>query len=158
MDAKERNFDHKLLNGLAPDEVTAFLRQCQKKKYPDGTCLFLEKSEAKTLYLLLEGNIELCFELPGDRSEVTTITTEEPGETIGWSAIVPPHIYRLSGYCRGETTVYEIDSGSLTILFEANYHLGCIFMRNIAELVGERFYQIQDKLAKVLGEELMSGW
>ena len=36
--------------------------------------------------------------------------------------------------------------------------MGYIFMRNIAELIGERLFQVQDQLAKVLGEELIDGW
>jgi hypothetical protein len=44
------------------------------------------------------------------------------------------------------------------VLFETNYHLAYIFMRNIAILTGERLHHVQDKLAKVLADEAVNGW
>ncbi len=52
----------------------------------------------------------------------------------------------------------EIDQDSLQVLFETNYHLAYIFMRNIAVLTGEHLRQVQDRLAKVLADEAISGW
>jgi len=151
-------FAEGLFKGFAPDETEAFLRRCQEKTYPDGTNLFMEQSEATKLYLILQGSIDLNFEMPQRENADTTIASRKPGSAVGWSAIVPPHIYRLSGYCRGETTLLEIDRDALQAIFETNYHLGYIFMRNIAVLTGERLLQVQDKMAKVLADEAVSGW
>ena len=71
---------------------------------------------------------------------------------------MPPYQYRLSGYCRGETTLLEINRDELQRLFETNYHLAYIFMRNIAALTAERLNHVQDKLAKVLADEAVNGW
>ncbi len=151
-------FSEGLFKGFAPDETEAFLRRCQKNTYPDGTHLFMEQSEATKLYLILKGSIDLNFEMPQRENAYTTIATRKPGDAVGWSAIVPPHKYRLSGYCRGETSLLEIDRNTLQVLFEMNYHLGYIFMRNIAVLTGERLLQVQDKMAKVLADEAVNGW
>ena len=147
-----------LFNGFAPDETVAFLRRCQENTYPDGTLLFMEQSEATKLYLILKGSIDLNFEMPQRENADTKIASRKPGAAIGWSAIVPPHKYRLSGYCRGETTLLEIDRDAQQVLFETNYHLGYIFMRNIAILTGERLLQVQDKMAKILADEAVNGW
>ena len=151
-------FAEGLFKGLAPDETTAFLRQCHEKTYKDGTRLFLEQSEAKKLYLILNGGISLHFEMPQRENADTTIVSLKPGSTVGWSVIVPPYQYRLSGYCNGETTLLEIDREALEKLFETNYHLAYIFMRNIAALTAERLNQVQDKLAIVLANEAATGW
>jgi CRP-like cAMP-binding protein len=151
-------FAEGLFKGLAPDETKAFLRQCQEMTYPDGTNLFMEKTEATKLYMILSGGIDLHFEMPQRENADTTIASRKPGDAVGWSAIVPPHRYRLSGYCRGKTTLLEIDRDTLQVMFETNYHLAYIFMRNIAVLTGERLHHVQDKLAKVLSDEAVSGW
>ena len=147
-----------LFKGLAPDETDAFLRRCQEKTYADGTNLFMEQSEATKLYLIMKGGIDLHFEMPQRENADTTIASRKPGAAVGWSAIVPPHKYRLSGYCRGKTTLLEIDRDTLHMIFETNYHLAYIFMRNIATLTGERLHHVQDKLAKVLADEAVNGW
>ena len=147
-----------LFKGLAPDETTAFLRQCCEATYKDGTNLFMEQSNATKLYLILSGAVELRYEMPQRENADTTIASLEPGDAVGWSVIVPPYQYRLSGYCRGETALLEIDRDSLERLFETNYHLAYLFMRNIAMLTGERLNQVQSKLARVLADEANTGW
>ncbi len=151
-------FAEGMFKGFAPDETEAFLRRCEEKTYPDGTNLFMEQTEATKLYLILKGGIDLHFEMQQRENADTTIASRKPGAAVGWSAIVPPHQYRLSGYCRGETSLLEIDRETLQLIFETNYHLAYIFMRNIAVLTGERLHHVQDKLAKVLADEAVNGW
>ena len=151
-------FAEGLFKGLAPDETEAFLRRCQENTYPDGTNLFVEQTGATKLYLILKGGIDLHFEMPKRENANTKIASRKPGAAVGWSAIVPPYQYRLSGYCKGETTLLEIDRDTLNVIFETNYHLAYIFMRNIAVLTGERLHHVQDKLAKTLVDEAVNGW
>ena len=147
-----------LFKGLAPDETKAFLRMCKEKTYPDGHKLFTEQSDATRLYLILGGGIELHFEMPKHEKADTAIASLKPGMAVGWSAIVPPYEYKLSGYCQGKTVLLEIERETLEMLFETNYHLAYIFMRNIAVLAGERVNHVQDRLASVLAAEAVDGW
>lgn len=158
MNETAKLFADGLFKGLAADETTAFLRRCQKHTYRDGTSLFKEQTKADKLYLILQGGVVLHFEMPQRENADTTIVSLNPGDAVGWSVIVPPYQYRLSGYCRGETTLLEIDRQTLEVLFETNYHLAYIFLRNIAMLTGERLNQVQEKLAKVLANEAVTGW
>ena len=151
-------FANGLFKGLAPDETKAFLRMCQEKTYPDSHKLFAEQSEATELYLILDGGIELRFEMPRHEKADTAIASLKSGMAVGWSAIVPPYEYKLSGYCQGKTLLLEIERETLDILFETNYHLAYIFMRNIAVLAGERVNHVQDRLATVLAAEAVDGW
>ena len=154
-----RDMEFKILDGLSREEVSAFLSLCRKNKYPHGTCLFTERTEAGTFYLVLDGSIELRFEMPGKRhADGTLITTQGSGEAVGWSVLIPPFSYSLSGYCRGETAVLEIDKADFSTLFDGNYHLAYIITRNVGTLVGERLLRMEDALAKCLGEEIMSEW
>jgi CRP-like cAMP-binding protein len=158
MTDKTRILAEGLLKGLAPDEAEVFLRRCDEKIYKDGTKLFMEQAEATKLYMILAGGIDLHFEMPQRENADTKIASLKQGSATGWSAIVPPYQYRLSGYCRGETTLLEINRDKLQRLFETNYHLAYIFMRNIAALTAERLNHVQDKLAKVLADEAVNGW
>jgi CRP/FNR family transcriptional regulator, cyclic AMP receptor protein len=158
--SRERSgMKYKILDGLTAEEAAQLLQLCREKKYEDGTCLFTEKGKATTLYLIVKGCIELRFELPGKRQAPGTIITSlRPGEAVGWSTMVPPYRYSLSGYCRGETVVLEVDEPHLTRLFQSDYRIGFFIMRNLTSLIGERLYRIEDALAKCLGEELLSEW
>jgi CRP-like cAMP-binding protein len=150
-------FSEGLFRGLAPDEAEAFVRRCEKKAYYDQTRLFQEMTEATCLYLLLEGEVELKFAMPAQRGEAV-LAIRKPGDAIGWSTLVPPYQYTFSGVCKGDVTVLQIDRGTMQEVFATNYHLGYIFMRNVAALSGDRLLRVQDKLAKVLGDEAVTGW
>jgi len=158
MDNQIELFADGLFKGLAPDEAAAFLRQCSEATHEDGANLFMEQSDATRLYLIVSGGVELRFEMQQREKADTTIATLKPGEAVGWSGVVPPYKYRLSGYCRGKTTLLEIERNTLERLFEKNYHLAYIFMRNIAMLTGQRLNQVQSKLARVLADEAATGW
>lgn len=157
MDTNVAMFSEGLLKGLAADEAEAFIGRCQKKTYSDSTVLFEEGSEATRLYLLVSGTIDLQFKLPADKG-MSTLATRSPGDAVGWSTVVPPHEYRFSGVCKGETSVLEIDRVTLQSLFSTNYHLAYIFMRNIAVLSGDRLNRVQEKLARFLCDEAINGW
>lgn len=148
----------RLLQGLAPDEVSAFSRVCTKKTYPDGTKLFNEGSEARILYILVEGLVDLCFELPGNRNPGVIVTIENPGDAVGFSAITEPYKYHSSGYCKKQVTIVEIVRENLSALFETNYHIAFILMRNIAGIISQRLFQFQHQLSKKLGEDVINGW
>ena len=113
--------------------------------------------ETNKLYLPISGSVELFFKLPGNTGDVV-LEVRQPGDAIGWSSLVPPYQYRFSGICRGETTVFEIDRQTMHSLFATNYHLGYIFMRNIAVLSGDRLLHVREKLAKAFGDEASTGW
>lgn len=151
-------FENGLFKGFAPDEAKAFLRRCSETTYKDGSNLFTEQSDATKLYLVSKGAVELRFEMHQRENVDTTIATLKPGDAVGWSVIVPPYQYRLSGYTKGDTTLLEIDREALEVLFENNYHLAFVFMRNVAMVAGERLNQVQDKLARVLADEASTGW
>lgn len=150
-------FSEGILQGLAPDEAEAFLNRCELISYRDGSVLFREMTEATRLYLPVSGAIELRFDLPGDKGEAV-LATRKPGEAVGWSSMVPPHQYTFSGVCKGKTEVYEIDRATMMALFSTNYHLGFIFMRNIAVLSGDRLHRVQEELARVLCDEAVNNW
>ena len=152
-----KDVEFEILEGLAPEEISKFLALGLKNTYPDGTLLFKEKTDAKTLYLVIEGRIELRFEMPGRRKEEETIIAREGrGEAVGWSVFVPPYSYTLSGYCRGRTVVLEILRESFTTLFENDFRMAYIITRNVAAVIGERLCSLEDALAKCPGEEILS--
>lgn len=126
--AQVKLFADGLFKDLTPDEAEAFVRRCEKKTYRDQTVLFQE------------------------------LTVRQPGDAIGWSSLVPPYQYAFSGVCKGKVTLLQIDRAAMLEVFASNYHLGYVFMRNIAALTGDRLQRVQEKLARVMCDEAINGW
>jgi hypothetical protein len=66
---------------------------------------------------------------------------------------------RLSGYCgtRG-CCVIKIHKKDLFELFEKDPKMGYLIMSYLIKVVGYRFDQFQDEIAKSKGDEIMHVW
>jgi hypothetical protein len=91
---------------------------------------------------------------------VATITAQgTESKTFGWSCFVPPYTYRLSAYCSSQSCkIIKIGKESLLKLFDNDVELGYQVMSFLVKTVGYRFQQFQDKIAKVMGDEILSDW
>ena len=66
---------------------------------------------------------------------------------------------RLSAYCAADRTkIVRISKESLLRLFDEDFKMGYVFLTYLIKVVGYRFHQFQDVVAKNMGESLMCGW
>lgn len=146
--------------GLDTGQLSRVAALCRKVSANNGDRIFAENQEAKDLCFLVDGRIDLRFELPQKTtSEDMTILTIESGDTFSWSAFVPPHRYTLSAYCVSGGCIYmRAGREELTDLFDVEPRIGYIFMRNLNRVVGRRIRALQEELAKVSGQDLIDGW
>lgn len=126
--------------------------------------LFQEGEDAKHLWVVIEGQVDLRFDMPGRATSPESTVTRTKAQktearTLGWSCFVPPHKMRLSAYCiSDECKVIRIEKEGLVRLFEKDPKIGYLVMSYMVEVVGFRFQQFQDEMAKHLGEDMMHGW
>jgi (2Fe-2S) ferredoxin/signal-transduction protein with cAMP-binding, CBS, and nucleotidyltransferase domain len=134
-----------VFKGLAEDQLTIIQECCSEKGFSHGDKLFDEGDEASHLWIVMEGQVDLRFELPGRSTSMkNTITTISKTKTFGWSSLVVPNEYALSAYCATrKCTVVKVEKECLFNLFEKNARLGYVTMSNLSEIIGKRF----DRLA-----------
>lgn len=146
--------------GLTPEEADKLTSICKEGKADKDDEIFPEGAEAAKLYILAKGKVDLRYKLPGKpATKESTITNLIAGDTFGWSAMIPPHIYKLGAYCDEDRTQFLIIEREEALrLFEAEPRIGYIFMTNLAQVMSRRFHEIQEDLAKRHGMELMCEW
>ena len=82
-----------------------------------------------------------------------------PNMTFGWSSLVPPHKYRLSAYCGTRTCkVIKVERDALINLFAQDAQIGYKVMINLLSVVGSRFLNLQDEVARQRGSDIMNQW
>jgi len=152
--------DVEVFKGLSGSQLTAVQECCQKKEFEQDTKLFGEGEPADHLWIVMEGRVDLRCELPGlASSEENTISSISAGGAIGWSCFVSPYKYRLSGYCAsGQCELIRIEKEHIIQLFEVDAGAGYVVMSNMAAVVGRRFNRLQDEIARLRGQHVMSGW
>ena len=116
------------------------------------------------MWFVVAGQVDLRFEMPDRRatSEEMTVSSVEvkqkdpEAKTLGWSCFVPPYKMRLSAYCvTRRCEVVRIKKEALLGLFNKDPLMGYKFMSYMITVVGYRFHQFQDHVARNMGEDLI---
>ena len=153
--------------GMDRGQLSKLQPNCQEFGFNQGDKLFTEGDSAEHLWIVMDGRVDLRFELPAGRptskehtvSSVNIDRKEAVAQTFGWSCFVPPYKMRLSAYCAADRTkILRISKESLLKLFDEDYKMGYVFLTYLITVVGYRFHQFQDVVAKNMGESLLCGW
>lgn len=148
-------------------QVELIQKHCEILEYEKEDKLFSEGDEATHLWIVTKGVVDLRFEMPdgrptSDKQTITNVDVEHrdpEAKVLGWSCFVPPYQMRLSAYCVTEiATIVRIEKSRLIAVFEKDPEIGYKFLSYLITVVGYRFHQFQDQVAKNMGEDLMSGW
>jgi hypothetical protein len=154
-----------MFKGLSDPQLEAIGKYCEKIEFHRGDRLFREGDPADHVWIVEDGQVDLRFELPGsrptsDQMTISTLSVEEQRKRIlGWSCFVPPYHMRLSGYCGTRScSVIKIPKADLVGLFDKDPHMGYVVMSYLVKVVGFRFNQFQDEIAKSKGSEILNAW
>ena len=115
-----------IFKGLDDDQLNQISAGCHEKEYRNANRVFAEGENANHVWIVMEGQVDLRFDLPGrPTSEENTIFSITAGNTLGWSGFVPPFQYKLSAYCATRSCkILLINKEFLIDLFEKDNQLG----------------------------------
>ena len=107
-----------------------------------GETLFEVEQPADTLYLLLEGNIDLHYividrEDPRIRKDFF-VSEINPGEILGLSAFIEPYQYTLTAIVTNGSRLVKFNAAGLRELQDSDPKLGCGIMRQVAKALMSR--------------------
>jgi CRP-like cAMP-binding protein len=135
---------YELLNGLSPAEADQVLALGTRVTVPSGGPLFRLGDPADRLFLTERGRIRLTLPmLVRGRQEDILIEEKSPGETVGWSALVPPYSFTLSATAPLETEVIALSRETLCAFCDSSPAVGYKIGMNLAILVGQRLQLVQ---------------
>ncbi len=128
----------------------AALPSCREEAYQPEGVIFRTGDEARYLYVLKRGGIDLMVEAPPKSEQAATqivlerITT---GGFFGWSALVKPHFYTVSAICKEPSSMVVISGVELIALFEKEYHIGYKVFQSLSHIIGTRLRDMEQVLA-----------
>ena len=136
--------DHELLNGLSPAEVEQVMALGTRITVPSGGTLFRLGDPADKIFLQVRGRIRLTLPIQvRGRDEDILIEEKSPGQTVGWSALIPPHRFTLSARAPLETEVIAFQRDVLQDFFEKSPRIAYKISLNLAIVVGHRLQLLQ---------------
>ena len=128
----------------------AALPSCRKETYQPEEVIFRAGNEAKYLYVLEEGLIDLVMKVPPEAKQATSQVVVDritKGGLFGWSALVKPRVYVMSAICKEPAVIVRVSGVELTALFDSAHHIGYKVFQSLSHIIGARLRDVEQVLA-----------
>lgn len=119
--------------------------------YPAGTTLLREGDETGIFAVVTRGRVALRLRVP-ERGPVTILTVE-PGDVVGWSALVPPHRSTSTAVTIEPTTLLVFEARRLRELLEADLPLAATLYPRLMEAIGRRLSAARHQLLDLYAQQ-----
>lgn len=119
----------------------------QEKAISAGDVLFREDEPADTLYVVVEGEMDLHYTLGS--GELRSVDHLVGGDLMVWSSVLPPHKTTSLGKAATDVKLIAIDGPKLRSLMDDIPQLGHSLMHGVAEALASRLKGARAQLAVV---------
>ncbi len=126
----ETNF-FKGIDSEVMDKITAI---CNEEEHPKDKVLFKKDEDAKSLFILKGGTVNLVIHNGGTLATLLT----EPGEVFGWSCMVEGGVYTASGICATDSKIVKIDRDELNEIFDQHPDVGLKIIKRLGAVFAQR--------------------
>ena len=123
---------------LSTGQVQKLASISREETYEAGQYIFREGEQARSLFVIEDGTIELKMKItvvPERRKGIATADVITKGATFGWSAVVEPHTFIGSAKAVVRCKVVAIDGGQLTQLMDSDHTMGYEVMKRFSQAV-----------------------
>jgi CRP-like cAMP-binding protein len=122
-----------------------------------GAMVLHEGRETPFLGLVETGRVALRLRAP-EQGHPLSIKTIEPGELLGWSALVPPYRATVDAIATEPTTLLAIDAAALRSEVARNSGLALELLPTLLRTVSERLAASWHQLLDLLPEAAVEPW
>ena len=133
-----------LLKGLPTIDAEQALALGTRITVSSGAELFGLGAPADSLFVIERGRIRLTLPMQiRGREEDVMVEERTPGQTVGWSALIPPYRFTLKATAPLETDVIALSREALNGYFAAHPAAGYAVTLNLASVIGQRLQLFQ---------------
>ena len=127
-----------MLNNLKVSMLEKLSNITSIKTYKACDYIFNEGDDAENLYAVIEGRVRLEI----DKKHITRISINDivQGMAFGFSALVDTERKSYTTYAKARTDVklYKWKATDLEVLFNQDFEMGFLFMKEIAKIIKAR--------------------
>jgi len=129
-----------IFKDLSDEQIEKIIPLCIEEDHPAGTELYKEGDFANKLYIVKKGKtaLDLLNKMAPYGSSRMIVDMIAPGEAMGWSALVEPHVYTLGCRCVEDCSLISVSGPELKKLMDAECPIGLHVMAAIAKIIAVR--------------------
>ncbi len=124
--------------------------------YPIGEVVIHEGQPVDSFGVVVEGRLAIRLNVPG-RSTMTALTIE-PGDVVGWSALVAPHRATSTVVAMEPTTVVAFDGSALRSELDSDPTLAAAVMWPVLDAVVRRLEATRTQLLDLFARGEQEPW
>jgi CRP-like cAMP-binding protein len=133
-----------LLQGLDQAEAERVLALGKRMVLTTGAELFHLGDMADSIYLVSRGRLRLTLPMQvRHREEDVLVEERSAGQTVGWSALIPPYRFTLTACAPLETEVVALSREALDNYFASHPATGYAVSLNLSSVIGQRLQLFQ---------------
>ena len=137
--------------GLSPETISRLAAIAELRDVAAGTELTKEGMVTGAFAVVLSGRVALRMLVP-ERGMVTILTVE-PGDVIGWSAVVPPHRGTANAVAIEPVRLLELPGESLRALLRSDHALAASVYPRLLQAVSRRLSATRLQLLDLFARE-----
>lgn len=137
--------------GLPPEAVARLAGIAELKDLEAGAELTREGQVTESFSIVLSGRVALRTLVP-ERGMVTILTVE-PGDVVGWSAIVPPHRGTANAIAIEPVRLLELPGEKLRALLRSDHALAASVYPRVLQAVSRRLAATRLQLLDLFARE-----
>lgn len=145
------------LDRLAPAVRARLVALARSLEVEAGSPILHEGVDTPFLGLIETGRVALRLRVP-ERGDRLTIVTVEPGELIGWSAVVAPYRATVDAIATERTRLLTIDAHSLRARLAEDCELAADLLPLVLESVSRRLTASWSQLLDLFGTRASEPW
>ena len=137
--------------GLSPEAVARLAGIAEMRDVEIDTDLTREGQITESFAIVLSGRVALRMLVP-ERGMVTILTVE-PGDVVGWSAIVPPHRGTANAVAIEPVRLLELPGERLRALLRSDHALAASVYPRVLQAVSRRLSATRLQLLDLFARE-----
>jgi CRP-like cAMP-binding protein len=145
-----------LLDGLPPGPRDRLIKGMARLELDAGVTFMREGEITQSLTIIVRGRVALRLRVP-ERGAVTILTLD-PGDLVGWSAIVPPFRATTSATTLEPTELATFDAAALRAQLAADPELASVFLPPVLQTVAARVAATRDQLLDLFSGAASDPW
>jgi len=121
-----------------------------------GEVVLREGAPVDSFGVVVDGRLAIRLAVPG--RDAVTVLTIEPGDCIGWSALVPPHRATSTVVALEPTTVVTFDGPPLRDAIDADPELASAVLWRVLDAVSRRLTATRTQLLDLFARTDQEPW
>mgnify|MGYP002813227970 CR=1 FL=1 len=137
-----------LFDTLEESQLNALLSNSSVKSYSQGETIFQQGEDAKRLYILIQGAVDLTVKAQ-EQIDFMTSKIEREGAVFGTASLMEPFRYNVSAICLKPSKVLVIDASFIQKMMEEDPKMGMEMMKKLASIYFNRLNDLRSGVSNL---------